>query len=159
MIRNLLWSWNPLNQKLNQYTCLNLIHNIFIAIIFKALILLHLVVKVCLSSDSRFCRNEALRYKQSSIQASSHISSFGRKVILIALYFLCVFKFIPITLTLRAGVRLHVRGADPLGNSANFIETEQIIEYEKPEMPHSLTHSQQHPQHSRKFITSLVQVN
>ena len=31
---------------------------------------------------------------------------------------------------LRAGVRFHTRGADSEGNCANFIETEQIVEYE-----------------------------
>jgi hypothetical protein len=28
---------------------------------------------------------------------------------------------------LRTGARYHTRGADPLGNVANFVETEQII--------------------------------
>ena len=54
------------------------------------------------------------------------------------------------TLTLRAGARLYVRGADRDGNCANFVETEQIIEYKKPEVPDSLAHSQ---------LTSLVQVS
>lgn len=30
---------------------------------------------------------------------------------------------------LRTGARYHTRGADPMGNVANFVETEQMIEY------------------------------
>ena len=35
------------------------------------------------------------------------------------------------TIFFRAGVRFYMRGTDSMGHSANFIETEQILEFEK----------------------------
>ncbi|KAI1731522.1 sacI homology domain-containing protein [Ditylenchus destructor] len=45
----------------------------------------------------------------------------------------CAFKLMLISRrsTNRAGVRFHVRGSDKEGNSANFVETEQIVEFDK----------------------------